>query len=191
MFRQLLPALRMVLVLTALTGIGYPLLVTAICRAAFPTQASGSLIRRNGHIVGSELIGQEAADAKYFHSRPSAAGNNGYDATSSTGSNLGPTNEKLVQRVRASIAAFRAENPDYKGRVPADLVTASGSGLDPDISPASAYAQSARVAKLRGLPKAQVDKLIAAHIKPPAIGIIGEPTVNVLRLNLDLDALAK
>jgi potassium-transporting ATPase KdpC subunit len=187
MFRQLLPALRMVLVLTVLTGIGYPLLVTAICRAAFPTQASGSLIKRNGSVVGSELIGQEAGSPKYFHSRPSAAGNNGYDPTSSTGSNLGPTNEKLVQRVRASINSFRSENPDFKGPIPSDLVTASGSGLDPDISPASAYAQSARIAKLRGLPKAQVDNLIAAHIKPPALGVVGDPTVNVLRLNLDLD----
>ncbi len=191
MFRQLLSALRMVLVLTALTGIGYPLLVTAICRAAFPTQASGSLIKRNGHIVGSALIGQEAGSPKYFHSRPSAAGNNGYDATSSTGSNLGPTSEKLIQRVRGSVDSFRAENPDYKGPVPADLVTASGSGLDPDISPASAYAQSARIAKLRGLPKAQVDKLIATRIKPPVLGVIGDPTVNVLSLNLDLDKLAK
>jgi potassium-transporting ATPase KdpC subunit len=191
MFRQLLPALRMVVVLTILTGIGYPLLVTTLCRAVFPRQASGSLIKRNGQVVGSALIGQEAGSPKYFHSRPSAAGNNGYDPTSSTGSNLGPTSEKLVQRVHASIDSFRAENPDYKGPIPADLVTASGSGLDPDISPASAYAQSPRIAKLRGLSKAQVDKLIAAHIKPPVLGIIGDPTVNVLRLNLDLDTLAK
>lgn len=191
MFRHFLPALRMVAVLTVLTGIGYPLLVTAICRVVFPHQSSGSLVTRDGRVIGSSLIGQEAGSSKYFHSRPSAAGNTGYDATSSQGSNLGPASEKLVARVQASLRKFRAENPGYRGAVPADLVTASGSGLDPDISPASAYAQSARIAQLRSLSKIQVDRLIASHITPPAAGFIGDPAVNVLLLNLDLDKLSR
>jgi K+-transporting ATPase ATPase C chain len=191
MFRYFLPALRMVAVLTAIAGIGYPLLVTAICRVAFPHQSSGSLVTRDGRVIGSSLIGQEVGSPKYFHSRPSAAGPAGYDATSSQGSNLGPASEKLVARVRASLEKFHAENPDYHGAVPADLVTASGSGLDPDISPASAYAQSARIAQLRGLSKAQIDQLISSHITPPSLGFLGDPVVNVLLLNLDLDKLAR
>jgi K+-transporting ATPase ATPase C chain len=190
MYRHLLPALRMVAVLTIVTGIGYPLLVTAICRVAFPHQAAGSLLIRNGQVIGSSLIGQEAGMPKYFHSRPSAAGANGYDPTASSGSNLGPASEKLVSRVRDSIKQFRAENPDYHGAVPADLVTASGSGLDPDISPASAYAQAARVARIRGISKQQVDQLIASHVAAPSAGFLGEPTVNVLLLNLALDKVA-
>jgi K+-transporting ATPase ATPase C chain len=176
----------MVLLLTILTGIVYPLLVTAVCRGLFPHQAEGSLITLNGKIVGSELIGQEADSPKYFHSRPSAAGK-GYDATSSSASNLGPTSQKLADRVRDSINKFRQENPTYKGAIPADLLTASGSGLDPDISPASAYAQAARIADLRKLPKASIDKLIAANIQQPTLGLIGDSRVNVLKLNLALD----
>jgi K+-transporting ATPase ATPase C chain len=186
MLRQILPAFRMVLFLTILTGIAYPLLVTGVCELLFRKQANGSLVEVNGKVVGSELIGQEAGSPRYFHSRPSAAGN-GYDPTSSSPSNFGPTSQKLVDRVHDAIVKFRAENPDYKGPIPADLVTASGSGLDPEISPASAYAQSARIASLRALSKSTVDKLIADRIKPPSLGLIGEPRVNVLTLNLALD----
>jgi potassium-transporting ATPase KdpC subunit len=188
MGRQILTALRITLFLTLLTGIAYPLLVTTICQMAFSKQANGSLVVVNGNVVGSELIGQEANTPKYFHSRPSAAGN-GYDAMASGGSNLGPVSQKLADRVKDSIAKFRAENPDYQGPIPADLVTASGSGLDPDISPASARAQSGRIASLRHLNVTEVEKLIAAQTQSPALGLIGEPRVNVLKLNLALDQL--
>jgi potassium-transporting ATPase KdpC subunit len=188
MLRQLAPALRIVLLLTFITGVVYPLLVTGICQLFFPKQANGSLIAANGRVIGSELIGQEAGSSRYFHSRPSAAGT-GYDATSSGPSNLGPTSQKLADRVRDSIAKFRAENPNYHGPIPADMVTASASGLDPDISPASAYAQAARIATIRHLAQPAVEHLIAAQIQKPSLGLIGEPRVNVLKLNLALDRM--
>ncbi len=188
MLKQIFTALRVVVLLTLLTGIAYPLLVTAICQAAFPHQANGSLISINGKIVGSELIGQEANNPRYFHSRPSAAGN-GYDAMASGASNFGPTSQKLADRVKDSISKFRAENPNYSGPVPADLVTASASGLDPEISPASARVQAARIAALRRLDAKEVNNLIAAHVQAPSLGLIGEPRVNVLKLNIALDQL--
>jgi K+-transporting ATPase ATPase C chain len=190
MVRQLAPAFRIVLLLTIITGVIYPLLVTGVCQLLFPRQANGSLIVVNNRVIGSELIGQEAASPRYFHSRPSAAGN-GYDAMSSSASNLAPTSQKLADRVRDSIANFRAENPNYHGPIPADLVTASGSGLDPDISPASAYAQSARIANVRHLAQADVEALIAGQMQKPTLGLIGEPRVNVLKLNLALDELTR
>lgn len=176
----------MTILLTVLTGICYPLLVTGVCQALFRKQANGSLIEANGKIIGSSLIGQDWTGDKYFYSRPSAAGN-GYDPMNSGGSNLGPTSQKLADRVRDSVAKFRKENPDYHGPIPADLVTASGSGLDPEISPASAYAQAPRVAKARGLTPAQVDTVIQANIVMPFLGFIGEERLNVMRLNLALD----
>ena len=189
MLRQLVPAFRIVLLLTLITGVVYPLLVTGACQLLFPKQANGSLIVAKGQVIGSELIGQESGSPRYFHSRPSAAGT-GYDATSSGPSNLAPTSQKLVDRVRDSIAKFRAENPDYHGAIPADLVTASASGLDPDISPASAYAQAARIAKTRNLSQLAVEQLIASQTQTPSLGLIGEPRVNVLKLNLALDQMS-
>jgi K+-transporting ATPase ATPase C chain len=150
-------------------------------------QADGSVIVKDGHVIGSSLIGQNFTKSEYFHPRPSAAGNDGYDASASTGSNLGPTSRKLVDRVKADIDRFRQENPDYHGPIPADLVTTSGSGLDPDISPASAEAQADRVAKARGVPPDRVIEMIARNIEPPWLGLIGDPRVNVLRLNMALD----
>ena len=189
MFKQLIPAFRATLLLTIATGLLYPGAVTAICQFAFPTQASGSLITRNGQVRGSSLIAQKFSDPKYFWSRPSAAGNDGYDPTSSGGSNLGPTNQKLADRVKGSVDAFRKSNPDYTGSIPADLATTSGSGLDPHISPASAEAQVARVAKARGLDASQLRTLVAAHTEGRTFGFLGEPRVNVLELNLALDGV--
>jgi len=185
--KHLLPALRITLGLTVLTGLLYPGIVTGFCQLFLRHQADGSLIVKDGHVIGSSLIGQNFTRPEYFHPRPSAAGNDGYDASASTGSNLGPTSKKLVVRVKADIDRFRQENPDYHGPIPADLVTASGSGLDPDISPASAEAQAARVAKARGVPPDRVVELIGGNIEPPWLGLIGDPRVNVLRLNLTLD----
>jgi K+-transporting ATPase ATPase C chain len=187
MFQQLLPGLRMTLIFTVLTGLVYPLLTTGLCQALFSNQANGSLIESNGKVIGSHLIGQNFAKAEYFHPRPSAAGNDGYDGMASGGSNLGPTNQKLIDRVKASSDKFRKENPDYQGALPADLLTASGSGLDPHISPASADAQVARVAKARGMSIDDLKSLIAAHTLNRELGFLGEPRVNVLELNLALD----
>src|SRR5579863_2616037 len=167
MWRQLLPGLRMTLVLTVLTGLIYPGLVTGICQLIFPKQANGSLITKNGQTVGSELIGQNFSKPEYFQPRPSAAGSDGYDPTASGGSNYGPTNQKLVDRVKASIDKFRKENPDYTGPLPADLVTASASGLDPHLSPDSARAEAARVAKARGVSLEQMNQLIAQFTEAP------------------------
>jgi len=186
MWQQILPGLRLNIFATILLGILYPLAITGICQIVFPHQANGSLITRENQAIGSQLIGQTFAKPEYFQPRLSAAGN-GYDATSSGASNYGPTNQKLIDRVKASIEKFRKENPDYQGAIPADLVTASASGLDPHISPASAGAQAPRVAKARGVAVDQVTSLIARFTEGPTFGVLGEPRVNVLQLNLALD----
>ena len=187
MLEQLLPAVRITLVLTVLTGMLYPALVTGIAQAIFHKQANGSLIEVNGKVIGSELIGQKFTKPEYFQGRPSAAGD-GYDAANSGASNFGPTNQKLVDRIKADAEKFRKENPDFSGPIPADLLTASGSGLDPHLSPASAAAQVARVAKARGVSLAQIQLLVDQHTESRQLGILGEPRVNVLNLNLALDA---
>ncbi|MGD0001038.1 MAG: potassium-transporting ATPase subunit KdpC [Bryobacteraceae bacterium] len=187
MWKQLLPAVRMTLTLTVLTGLLYPGVVTGLCQLLFPTAANGSLIQQNGRIIGSTLIGQNFTRAEYFQPRPSAAGNDGYDPTASSGSNFGPTSQKLADRVKASVEKFRKENPEYTGPIPADLLTASGSGLDPHLSPASAAAQAPRVAKARGVSQEQIRQLVAQFTEDRDLGFLGEPRVNVLKLNLALD----
>jgi len=187
MRRQIVPAFRLMLVLTVLTGLIYPGVVTGLCQVLFRWQANGSMLSVGGKEIGSALIGQNFTKPEYFHPRPSAAGNDGYDATASTGSNYGPTNQKLIDRVKSSVEQFRKENPDYTGPIPADLLTASASGLDPDISPASAEAQALRVAKARGIDLHQVEGLISQNTKVADMGFLGEPRVNVLELNLRLD----
>ena len=187
MLKQIIPALRITLALTVLTGLLYPGAVTGLSQLLFHRQANGSLIVKDGHVVGSSLIGQNFVKPEYFHPRPSAAGNDGYDASSSSGSNLGPTSQKLIDRVKADIATFRKENPDYHGPIPADMLTASGSGLDPDISPASAMAQATRVAKARGVGLEQVNALVEQNTAPPTFGLLGDSRVDVLKLNLALD----
>ena len=190
MWQQLGTGFKMMLVLTVLTGLLYPGVVTGLCQVFFPARANGSLVVANGHVIGSELIGQNFKRPEYFQPRPSAAGNDGYDPMASGASNLGPTNQKLADRVKDSVASFRKNNPDYTGPIPADLVTASGSGLDPDISPASAEAQAARIAKARGVPVEQVRNLIAGHTQGRDLGFMGDPRVNVLEINLALDQAA-
>ena len=187
MWQQILPGLRIKIFLTVVLGLVYPLLMTAISQVLFPHQANGSLITANGKVIGSELIGQSFTKPEYFQSRPSNAGANGYDATASSGYNQGPTNKKLIDRVSAAVAQFRKDNPDYQGPVPADLVTGSSSGLDPHLSPDSAHAQAARIAKLRGASTGAIDQLVTGLTEAPDLGILGEPRVNVLKLNLALD----
>jgi potassium-transporting ATPase KdpC subunit len=187
MWQQIAPAFRMMLVLTVLTGLLYPGVVTGLCQVFFHDQANGSLVTAGGRVVGSSLIGQNFKKPEYFQPRPSAAGNDGYDPTASGAANYGPTNQKLYDRVKASVADFRKANPDYSGPIPADLVTSSGSGLDPHISPASADAQAARVAKARGIPVKGVLDLIERYTEKRDLGFLGEPRVNVLAINLALD----
>jgi potassium-transporting ATPase KdpC subunit len=185
--KNLMIAVKFTVVTTVVFGLGYPLLVTGVSQVVFPKQANGSLIEKNGQVVGSRLIAQGFSGDKYFHPRPSAAGN-GYDPTSSGGSNLGPTNQALVTRVQQDVAKFQQENPG--AAVPTDLVTTSGSGLDPDISPASAEFQVARVAKARGMSEGDLRRIVAKHTSSRQLGIFGEPRVNVLELNLELDGIA-
>jgi K+-transporting ATPase ATPase C chain len=188
MFSNLRPALSLLAVFTILTGIAYPLAMTEVAGAILPRQAGGSLIVKDGTAIGSSLIGQSFAGAGYFHPRPSAAGN-GYDASASSGTNLGPTSAKLADRLKTDAAAYLATG--MAGPIPADAITTSGSGLDPHISPAFAQAQVPAVAKARGLSEALVRDLVNAHIEGPELGFLGDPRVNVLQLNLALDDAAK
>ncbi len=181
-------AIRFTLITTLMFGILYPLAVTGLAGAIFPHKAAGSLILKNGQVIGSELLAQSFTADRYFHPRPSAAGN-GYDPTSSGGSNLAQSNTKLVQRIQGDIDKLAAENPGHP--VPIDAVTTSGSGLDPDITPDNAYFQLPRVAKARGLSESQVRQLIQQHTAGRTFGLLGEPRVNVLELNLALDQLSK
>jgi len=185
MKKNLLIAVLMTPVTTVLLGLIYPLVVTGLAQIVFPEKANGQLLRHDGVVIGSRILSQPFTGAGYFHPRASAAGN-GYDATSSGGSNLGPTNQKLIDRVNSDVAAAQAENPGVP--VPADLVTTSASGLDPEISPAAADFQVPRIARERHLPEEALRRLIAQHTRDRFLGLLGEPGVNVLELNIQLDA---
>jgi potassium-transporting ATPase KdpC subunit len=184
MKKNLVTSILYTIVTTVLLGVIYPVLVAGLARI-WPDKANGQLITRNGVVVGSRILAQPFTGAQYFHPRPSAAGTNGYDATSSGGTNWGPTNQKLVHRVKGDVATLQAENPGKP--VPVDLITASGSGLDPDITPAAAEFQVPRVAKARGISESDLDRLVQEHTKGRQFGFFGEPRVNVLELNLALD----
>src|SRR5262249_1333781 len=184
--KNLVTAVLMTIVTTVLLGLIYPLVVTGLAQVIFPENANGELIRRaDGSLIGSRLLGQSFVSPGYFRSRPSAAGTNGYDASASSGSNYGPRNQNLLDRVKADVEKLQAENPGKP--VPVDLVTTSASGLDPDISPAAAEFQIPRVARERGLSEADLRRIVAAHTQGRQFGVLGEPRVNVLELNLDLD----
>jgi len=187
MKKNLITAFLMTIATTILLGIVYPLVITGLAQLLFRDKANGQLVYRNGEIIGSRIIAQPFTSAKYFHPRPSAAGNNGYDATNSSGTNLGPTNQKLIDRVRADAASLQQENPGQP--VPVDLITTSASGLDPEISPAAAEFQIPRVARARGLSESAVRDLVQKHTRQRDLGLLGEPRVNVLELNLALDNL--
>lgn len=187
--RDLRVAASLLALMTVLLGFAYPAIVTGVAQSAFPTAAEGSLVRREGRVIGSRLIGQSFSSARYIWGRPSATTPGPYDPTASGGSNLGPSNPALVTVVRERIAALRAADPTNTAPVPVDLVSASASGLDPDISPAGAYYQAARVARARARPVTEIRALIARHTRPRTFGFLGEPRVNVLELNLALDAL--
>ena len=177
------PAILLTIIFTALTGVAYPLAMTGLAQALFPVAANGSLVQVNGQVVGSALIGQNFASDKYFHGRPSAAGKDGYDATSSSGTNLAPSSKALIDAVKQRVADLGG------GPVPDDLVLSSASGLDPDISPEGAYFQVSRVAKARNLDEAKIKALVASEVRQPQLGILGEAHVNVLDLNLALDKI--
>ena len=189
MLQTSLQSIRALLVFTVITGIAYPLLVTAIAQIAFKPQANGTLIERDGKVLGSAHIGQPFSEAKYFWSRPSATGPMPYNGGASSGSNQGPVNPALKEAVEARVKALRGAGADPLKPVPADLITASGSGLDPHISPAAAEYQLVRIAKVRNLPEAKLRELVTQHTEGRQLGVLGEPRVNVLRLNLALDAL--
>jgi K+-transporting ATPase ATPase C chain len=189
MKKNLLISVLMTIVTTVLLGLVYPLVVTALAQLFFRDKANGQLVQRNGMVVASRIIAQPFVGAGYFHPRPSAAGANGYDATASAGSNLGPTNQKLIDRVNADVATAQAENPGKP--VPVDMVTTSASGFDPEITPASAEFQVPRIAKARGLSEAAVRTIVAQHTQGRQWGFFGEARVNVLELNLSLDSLSR
>jgi len=183
-------AIRMTIVLTVLTGVVYPVGIVGLAHLLFPHQAEGSLIVRDGQVVGSALIGQNFLSPRYFHPRPSAAGDKGYDAANSSGSNLGPTNKTLIETVRSRVSTLREHEPGINhSEIPVDMVTASGSGLDPEITPAAAQIQVPRVAKARGLSEAAVRSLVSTYTRGRTLGLLGEPGVDVLELNLALDNL--
>lgn len=190
MWKQVISALRLLIVLTIITGVMYPLTMTGLAQTIFTSQANGSLLYINNKPVGSLLLGQKFTDIKYFHGRPSSAGIDGYDAAGSSGSNLGPTSKKLIDTVQDNLNKVGAENQlDKTTLIPSDLVMASASGLDPDISPSAAYVQTSRVAKARGLSEAKVRELVANLVKPRQLDFLGERRVNVLVLNMALDRL--
>jgi potassium-transporting ATPase KdpC subunit len=188
MIKHLGTSLRVTIVSVVLLGLIYPLVMTALAQALFPRQANGSLVTINGKVVGSAIIGQLWTKPQYFHGRPSAAGK-GYDPTATGGTNYGPTSKKLIDSTKATIAQLKKDNPDASGPPPIDLVTSSGSGIDPDITPEAAYWEAPRVAKARHLSLARVNALVAQHVQGRTFGFLGEPRVNVLELNLALDGL--